>query len=635
MTRGHLPTRTLRDRPDLDQLKRQAKELLDGFARRDSAAVAEVTAHYHAADPETFALHDAQLVIARAYGFESWPKLKAFVDGATAGRLVEAVRAGDLEVVRALLKTRPELARTSVDNMGVLHHAVLGRHSEMVRLLMQHGAHAREGVYPHREATTAHALASQRGYDEIVKIIEDEEQKWRDAQSGQERTPPAGELFRAIGSGETERAIALMDANPTWIGSRHFPTGATPLHIAADTLNVKLVELLLDRGADPGARTMDDQTPADRAARRWYRTDTQQMTETVRLLLDRGAPITPVVAAALGDADWLRARHAEGTLSNQVDPAGGLLRIAATHNRPDILKLLLDFGLDPDERIVMGDGDDPPFSWGMPLAHCAGSGKYEMAEMLLQHGADPNASIYASGDPIFSAFSEGDDKMVALLERYGGVPTAASAGLFRKTDLAKRMIAGEAPYRIDGAAGSSLGEQLLWGAACGGDPEILGLALDRVDWPPDDPRWFTALEQTLRHWAFGSATAGWDENTYLVCFRMLLKRCNPDIRGRVTDNQQFGLTTMHNLVARGDMSPEERVEYAVALLDAGARLDIRDNLLKSTPLGWACRWGQLPLVRLFLARGADPIEADAEPWARPAAWAARMKHGEILELLRG
>ena len=253
--------------------------------------------------------------------------------------------------------------------------------------------------------------------------------------------------------------------------------------------------------------------------------------------------------------------------------------------------------------------------------------------MLLQRGADPNASIEASGDPIFWAFSEGDDRMVALLEKYGGIPTAASAGLFRKPDLARRMISGEARYRIDGAAGSSLGEQLLWGSACGGEPEILRLALERVDWQRDDPRWFNILEQTLRHWAFGSATQGWDENTYLECFRLLLERCDPNLRGRPTDDQQFGLTTVHNIVARGDMASEERVAYASAMLDAGARLDIRDHLLKSTPLGWACRWGNLPLVELFLARGADPIERDAEPWATPAAWAARMNHPEIVARL--
>src|SRR5262245_49372491 len=88
-----VPQRTLRDRPDLDQLRRQAKELLQSFQDGDSAAIAEVNAFYHDVNREAFALHDAQLVIARAYGFESWPKLKAFVDGVTVRRLIEAVRA--------------------------------------------------------------------------------------------------------------------------------------------------------------------------------------------------------------------------------------------------------------------------------------------------------------------------------------------------------------------------------------------------------------------------------------------------------------------------------------------------------------------------------------------------------------
>src|ERR1700741_1906140 len=70
-----LPTRAFREHTDLDQLKRQAKELLDAFRGGEAAAVAEVNAHYRGADAQTFALHDAQLVLARAYGFASWPKL--------------------------------------------------------------------------------------------------------------------------------------------------------------------------------------------------------------------------------------------------------------------------------------------------------------------------------------------------------------------------------------------------------------------------------------------------------------------------------------------------------------------------------------------------------------------------------
>jgi hypothetical protein len=40
------------------------------------------------------------------------------------------------------------------------------------------------------------------------------------------------------------------------------------------------------------------------------------------------------------------------------------------------------------------------------------------------------------------------------------------------------------------------------------------------------------------------------------------------------------------------------------------------------------------MVKLFLARGADPVEADAASWATPRAWAEKMQRSEIVELLR-
>ena len=65
-------------------------------------------AHYRHADTASFALHDAQLVLARAYGFDSWTKLKAFVDGITVRRFIDAVRDGDLDAVRSMVTARPE-----------------------------------------------------------------------------------------------------------------------------------------------------------------------------------------------------------------------------------------------------------------------------------------------------------------------------------------------------------------------------------------------------------------------------------------------------------------------------------------------------------------------------------------------
>ena len=71
----------------------------------------------------------------------------------------------------------------------------------------------------------------------------------------------------------------------------------------------------------------------------------------------------------------------------------------------------------------------------------------------------------------------------------------------------------------------------------------------------------------------------------------------------------------------------------MTLLDAGARTDVRDDLLKSTPLGWACRWGRTPIVRELLRRGVDRVEPDSPTWATPRAWAEKMNHSAIVAML--
>ena len=394
-------------------------------------------------------------------------------------------------------------------------------------------------------------------------------------------------------------------------------------------LNVKMVDWLMQRGADMNAkgRNWTEQTPLDSAAHSSDASKSAEFADIANRLLRAGAEMTPWAAVALGDAGWLRARHAQGSLINTIEGTGGMLRIAATYNRADILQLLLDLGFDPNERARMEDmdADGIAFTWGMPLYHCAQFGKYEMAEILLKHGADPNGKVYASGDPVFQAYDKRDWKMVELLRRYGGVPEATTAGLFRQTELARKMLAGEAKYGSEGVGGDTLAEQLLWGGACGGDAEIVRMALEHIDRPKDDPWWFHIMEQPIRMWSDGGAQ--------LDCLKLILERCDPNIPGRSGDG--FNLTILHSVAgARPHVTAEERLAFATALLDASARTDLRDGLLNSTPLGWACRWGRIELVELLLQRGADPVEADAESWATPKAWAEKMGHGAVVSLLQ-
>jgi ankyrin repeat protein len=504
----------------------------------------------------------------------------------------------------------------------------------MVRILMAQDANAHSGVYPHRDATSPFTIAVERGYDEIVAIIQEAEQRGRDTKSGRSGAPAPQELFRAIASGNMAQAIAMLETDSGLIQTcdPHFQW--TPLHLAARALNARLVEWLVDHGATASVRGWHDITPLDMAAHASAEQTRDKFEAVAGLLLSRAVETTPAAAVALGDADWLRHRHAEGNLTNPIEDTGGLLRIAASHNRPEILTLLLDFGFDPNERtrFEFVGGDGVAFTSGMPLNHCTGSGKYDLAELLLARGANPNASIYASGDPVFTAYSRRDWKMIELLERYGGVACATTAGLYRQTELARKMMAGKAPYRLE--RGGTLAEELLWGAACGGDAEAVDLALRQVDWPRDDPRWFEMLEQPLRLWRHGPPIEDWDRSTHLTCFRLLLERCEPSMRGRLDPPEPFGLTILHSVAgSREHVTADERVAFATALLDAGARMDIRDYILKSTPLGWACRWGRAELVRLLLDRGADPVERDAEPWATPKAWAEKSSRSDVLALL--
>ena len=154
------PTRTLPDNPSLAELQEQAKELLECYKAGEPAAVAEVERFERNSLARAFALADAQRVLARAYGFSSWAALKDHVEGVNFEALLAAAEAGDVATVRRLAKAHPEWISHHADlRGGALHRAVLRRDEELTRVLMQLGANARAGIWPHSDASSAHAIA--------------------------------------------------------------------------------------------------------------------------------------------------------------------------------------------------------------------------------------------------------------------------------------------------------------------------------------------------------------------------------------------------------------------------------------------------------------------------------------------
>jgi ankyrin repeat protein len=248
-----------------------------------------------------------------------------------------------------------------------------------------------------------------------------------------------------------------------------------------------------------------------------------------------------------------------------------------------------------------------------------------MAELLLDRGANPNVHVDSSGSSVYSAYSHKQWHMVELLRSRGGIATADTAPLYRQTDLAREILAanpGDEPIVKD----------LLRFGADGGAVEIVRMALTHIDWPRDHASWFRMLSSPLAFWHhipwLYAGNKDLDREGYLACFRLILEACDVNVTGG------FGRTILHEIAAMADWITDDEVEaFARAALDAGARMDRRDAILKSTPLGWACRWGRAPLVKLLIDHGADPEETDSEPWARPRAWALKMGHDRILPLL--
>ena len=283
------PRRALPERPDLEQQKKLAKDLLRAYRRSDADATQRISAALP--DKRDITLADAQFVLAREYGFASWPALKEHIEGLATDRLPpveqfkQAVRRRDAQSLRRVLQ-RFEDARAAINrpifSFETTSLLAAGNDLDVVNVLLDFGAD------PDRKSSWwaggFHVLYSARG--EVA-----------------ERLLAAGATPDACAAAHLDRPELLAEMlakDPSRVHERG-GDGKMPLHFARSR---RVADMLLAAGADIDARDIDHRSSAAEWMVGGDPDDTRP--ELATYLVERGASADIFLVAALGLTDRAR-----------------------------------------------------------------------------------------------------------------------------------------------------------------------------------------------------------------------------------------------------------------------------------------------------------------------------------------
>lgn len=345
MSARHLPVR-----PNLTQLKHQAKDLLRDMKRSQPGAK----------------LADAQFELARSYGVASWPRL------VLACRMIDAIWRDDIRTVRALVTKQPTLLHEPARgvkgcNWGppMSYAANVGR-NEIISMLHEFGAkdlmHALARAMLQGQIETAHVLQRLGARAPREAIV------WCAEAVNDRGMAYAFEFGGDIGDNERLEATAM-----TLETYSRFPQGKH-----------RCLELLAAHGvALPDTPAMALHRGRIDMLEDHLRRDPSLLTRT----FSHGEIYPPALKC-----------HADESLAGHGTPLAGstLLHMCADYDEIDIARWLLDRGMPVDAK---ADIDDDGFGGHTALFGCVVSyaqlnGRQQdaaFARLLLDRGADPNA----------------------------------------------------------------------------------------------------------------------------------------------------------------------------------------------------------------------------------------------------
>lgn len=587
-------------RPYLPFYRKQAKALLKAWKAADPEACARLSRtlpRFSQAVPLEVAaaglkLSDAQWVLAREHGFESWAKFKSHVEALTTARagrhrpfvtelsyyddraegLLKVLRGGLRSACRLVQEWHPDYAERSEEEILA---APLTRDDAQLIFAREHGFDDWNAFAGHVERLAAGEVEE-----------------------------PFQAAFEAVKAGDPVRLRELLDAHPE-LARAYGTNGNTLLNLATSTFDhgdhsrppgmapgsesegMQVIRLLLERGADPDQGNNRGFTPFHAAA---Y----GSVLPLLRLFLDHGASVrlsghgdggTPLVQALF----WGHREAAELLAEREIVPLN--LRVAAGLGRIDLLRgLLLPGGtLKPEASAhrefyrphsgfpAWRPVDDRQQVLDEAASYAARNGRTEALEWLLDRGADLH------GEPYF------------------GTPLhwAACGG---HAETVRRLIARGADVNRRGRFGAEGGLTPLHAAVWHGQLEsVRVLVAAGADPSLPDPRYFSPP------WGWAGFFGHAEVKDYLL-----------PLAARV---DLFAAATL------GD------IESARALLTRDPAAANPEGFYAS-PLSQAAGNGHAALVELLLKHGADLNARDAGTGQTPLDRALASGHTAIAEDLR-